>query len=112
MGPIKYIQSLPSKNIRGLLLEALNYWFSIPTDILDRIEGIISSLHDASLLLDDIEDQSPLRRGQPAAYCIFGHAQTINSANYVYVKAVEAIYYLKNDESHQAFLGTNFIYGN
>ena len=48
-------------------------------------------LHNASLLLDDIEDGSERRRGVPAAHKVFGEALTINSANYVYFVALEKV---------------------
>lgn len=34
--------------------------------------------------VDDIEDNSKLRRGVPVAHSIYGVASTINAANYVY----------------------------
>ena len=37
-----------------------------------RIGEIVQMLHNASLLLDDIEDNSILRRGIPVAHKIFG----------------------------------------
>lgn len=49
----------------------------------------IGSLHNASLLIDDIEDSSKLRRGVPVAHSIYGVANTINCANYVYFLALE-----------------------
>ena len=49
----------------------------------------IGSLHNASLLVDDIEDSSKLRRGVPVAHSIYGVANTINCANYVYFLALE-----------------------
>jgi geranylgeranyl diphosphate synthase type 3 len=45
--------------------------------------------------VDDVEDNSDLRRGVPVAHNIFGTAQTINSANYVYFQALEEIQKLK-----------------
>ena len=48
-------------------------------------------LHNASLLLDDIEDSSILRRGIPVAHKIYGEASTINSANYVMFIALERV---------------------
>ena len=39
--------------------------------------------------IDDIEDNSKLRRGNPVAHSIYGVAQTINSANYMYFLALE-----------------------
>ncbi|KAL2842929.1 isoprenoid synthase domain-containing protein [Aspergillus pseudoustus] len=90
-GPIKYLEALPSKNVRGLLIETVGSWFKIPPATLDRIESIICDLHNTSLLLDDIQDQSPLRRGKPAPHRIFGTAQTINSATFLYVRAVREV---------------------
>lgn len=40
--------------------------------------------HTSSLLIDDIEDGSQLRRGQPAAHVVFGMPLTLNAANYIY----------------------------
>ncbi len=37
--------------------------------------------------VDDIEDNSRLRRGVPVAHSIYGVASTINTANYVYFQA-------------------------
>jgi geranylgeranyl diphosphate synthase type 3 len=46
--------------------------------------------------IDDVEDSSVLRRGIPVAHNIFGTAQTINSANYVYFLALQEIQQLHN----------------
>ena len=42
--------------------------------------------------IDDIQDNSPLRRGSPVANSVFGIAQTINSANYVYFQAQKELF--------------------
>jgi geranylgeranyl diphosphate synthase, type III len=44
--------------------------------------------------IDDIQDSSVLRRGAPSAHTVFGPAQTINSANYVYFLAMQELYKL------------------
>lgn len=41
--------------------------------------------------IDDVEDDSVLRRGAPAAHHIYGIPQTINCANYVYFLALAEI---------------------
>lgn len=41
--------------------------------------------------VDDVEDDSQLRRGVPVAHKIFGVPQTINSANYVYFLAYKQL---------------------
>lgn len=57
------------------------------------IFAFLSSLlvSNAFLLIriDDVEDNSILRRGIPVAHNIFGTAQTINTANYVYFLALQ-----------------------
>lgn len=104
MAPISYLECLPSKNIRGILIEGLSSWFTIPQDTLDRIERIISNIHNASLLIDDIEDGSPLRRGRPAVYRVFGRAQTINSANFLWVTTTEEAFHF-NKNSQEVVIG-------
>ncbi|RWS20308.1 geranylgeranyl pyrophosphate synthase-like isoform X1, partial [Leptotrombidium deliense] len=70
---------------------AFNYWLNIPEETCRKIEDIVEMLHNASLLIDDIEDNSVLRRGIPVAHNIFGIGPTINCANYVYFLALEKI---------------------
>ena len=49
--------------------------------------------------VDDIEDDSQLRRGHPVAHKIYGIAQTINTANYVYFLAYQELFALRRDMS-------------
>jgi geranylgeranyl pyrophosphate synthase len=42
-------------------------------------------------MLEDIENNSPLRRGHPAAHMLYGAAQTINAANYLFVEALNTV---------------------
>lgn len=41
--------------------------------------------------MDDVEDNSELRRGIPVAHHVYGVPQTINTANYVYFLAVQEL---------------------
>lgn len=65
-----------------MLIAAFNIWLNVPKSKLDVITRVIDMVHNASLMLDDIEDDSELRRGKPAAHRVFGIPQTINSASY------------------------------
>ncbi|GKZ29620.1 hypothetical protein AbraIFM66950_005774 [Aspergillus brasiliensis] len=80
--PYEYLTSSPSKHFRNHLIDALQEWYKLPQASLAIISGITTLLHEASLMLDDIQDDSPLRRGKPAVHTIFGVGQTINSACY------------------------------
>ncbi|KFY96141.1 hypothetical protein V498_02873 [Pseudogymnoascus sp. VKM F-4517 (FW-2822)] len=100
----RYIQSLRSKNIRGRLVDAFNIWFQLPEERVGLIKAIINDIHNASLLLDDIQDDSTLRRGSAAAHCIFGPAQCINSATYMVVQAATRIHHTNSPQTMGAFL--------
>ena len=44
----------------------------VPLDKVSAIGSIVQMLHNASLLVDDIQDNSILRRGIPVAHKIYG----------------------------------------
>nr|CAI5847949.1 unnamed protein product [Callosobruchus analis] len=97
--PVSYILQVPGKNIRSKLARAFNYWLLIPEEKLNQITDIVHILHNASLLIDDIQDNSILRRGIPVAHSIYGIASTINSANYTSFIALERVMDLKHPEA-------------
>lgn len=96
VGPFEYLFAHPGKDIRTLLVNSFNAWLGVPQESLDVITKVVGMLHTASLLVDDVEDNSSLRRGVPVAHSIFGTAQTINSANYIYFCALQELQKLKN----------------
>lgn len=69
-------------------MDALNLWCGLPDVTLSAIEKVVDGLHTASLMLDDIEDGSSLRRGHPAAHAVFGVAQTINAGSFAIIEAI------------------------
>lgn len=96
LGPYDYMDSNPGKDIRSALIAAFNAFLHVPQSSLDSITKVVAMLHTSSLLIDDVEDNSLLRRGIPVAHSIFGTAQTINSANYVYFLALQELQKLTN----------------
>lgn len=53
-------------------------------------------IHAGSLMIDDIQDHSAMRRGGPAIHTTYGEAETINTANWLYFLP------LKTLENHPA----------
>jgi len=102
--PFRYLLEVPGKNVRGQLVDAFNSWLKIPDEKVKAIKEVIGSLHTASLLIDDIEDNSKLRRGVPVAHLIYGVPSTINTANYVYFQAMEQCYKLGNTKAIEVFI--------
>ncbi|PWY89787.1 terpenoid synthase [Aspergillus heteromorphus CBS 117.55] len=73
--PLRYLLEQSGKDFRGTLIRAFNEWLQIPTRKVEIITRIVELLHTSSLLIDDIEDSSELRRGLPVAHSsIYGHA--------------------------------------
>ncbi|KAL4816983.1 isoprenoid synthase domain-containing protein [Aspergillus spinulosporus] len=72
-------------------IDGLNVWLVLPDHRVNQQKSIAQTLHNASLMLDDIEDHSPLRRGRPATHTIFGTEQTINSASYLLTDAMQKV---------------------
>ncbi|KZL78881.1 polyprenyl synthetase [Colletotrichum incanum] len=102
-GPFDYLSALPGKDFRAQLIQAFNVWLEVPQESIDVITNVVGMLHTASLLIDDVEDSSSLRRGLPVAHNIFGVAQTINSANYIYFCALQELQRLKNPKTISIF---------
>jgi geranylgeranyl diphosphate synthase type 3 len=102
-GPYDYLFAHPGKDIRAQLIAAFNEWLDVPAPSLEIITKVVGMLHTASLLVDDVEDSSLLRRGIPVAHSIFGTAQTINSANYVYFCALQELQKLGNPKSLEIY---------
>lgn len=50
----------------------------------DRLLLIPELLHNGTLMVDDVEDGSGLRRGEPATHVKFGIAMAVNAGNYLY----------------------------
>ena len=69
------------------------------------IKKLASDLVAINCRVDDVEDNSNLRRGYPVAHSIFGIAQTINSANYIYFCALKELSKLKNKETLAIYTG-------
>ncbi|KAK7911044.1 gibberellin cluster-GGPP-synthase [Apiospora marii] len=97
--PYDYLSSLPSKNVREKAIDAFNVWFQVPPEKLASIKLTTQLLHNASLMLDDLEDGSHLRRGQPSTHTIFGAGQTVNAANYQILRALQEVQRLGGAES-------------
>lgn len=93
LAPYLYLAQLAgnNNNMRYRFLVAFNMrFFKIDnTQVLSEIGDIIAIFHNASLLIDDIEDSLELRRGHPCAHTKYGVPLTINSGNLMYFVALQ-----------------------
>ncbi len=73
----------------------------------------VELLHNFSLIHDDIQDKSPLRRGRPAVWKVWGIPQAINAGDAMFTLAHQALSGLQASlpaalvlEAHQIFQAT------
>ncbi len=93
LNPVREMLERPSKNFRGDLvrlgfdLARSSSAQDASTAELEQIavcSEIIELLHAGSLIVDDIEDQSPMRRGKPTLHQIYSLPVALNSGNWLY----------------------------
>lgn len=85
LAPILDLYSRPSKNFRSSLVDMAFLICGGQSDNPQKliICSLIEALHSGSLLLDDLQDQSVVRRGHPALHLIHGSANTLNAASWL-----------------------------
>ncbi|BCS00387.1 bifunctional terpene synthase/polyprenyl synthetase family protein [Aspergillus luchuensis] len=104
MAPYEYTRSTPGKKMMSKFIECLRTWFNLPDTSATVIDHVTDMIFQSTLMIDDIEDDSMLRRGKPAAHLVFGKSQTINSATYLFAKASRDLDQLQQDACKTAFL--------
>jgi geranylgeranyl pyrophosphate synthase len=97
------------KRLRATLLERA-YAFSggrsaAPQLVVDAVE----MLHAGALVIDDFEDGSLTRRGQPALHRVIGPARAVNAGNWMYFRALELAAMAAENPSGSAALVGRFI---
>ncbi|XP_045513374.1 geranylgeranyl pyrophosphate synthase-like [Pieris brassicae] len=87
--PYSHIIQVKSKGIRNRIAEAFNHWLKIPNEKMKEIIDIMTMCHNGTLILDDIQDDIGVRRGIPAAHCVYGVPMASNTAINIIVLAME-----------------------
>lgn len=78
------------KRFRAALVE-LSYWIGGGVAVFPRrLTDAIEMLHAGSLIIDDIEDGSELRRGEQTLHRQVGLPLALNTGNWMYFRALES----------------------
>lgn len=85
LGPAHEFLRRPGKRFRGRLVEmcwrlAGGAAKAMPAEL----PLVVELLHAGSLIVDDIEDGSTMRRGAPALHHVYGTALALNTGNWMY----------------------------
>ncbi|KAJ3653044.1 hypothetical protein Zmor_018962 [Zophobas morio] len=93
------LPGLEYRNLMRRLYRSYNFWVRCPKDR-QRIFGDIgNTFHNISIVLDDIEDGTVLRRGIPAAHMVYGVALSVQATIYnAFLLFQSLLQHLKDNE--------------
>jgi geranylgeranyl diphosphate synthase type 3 len=77
--PVKYYKEIKGKDTRKAICNILGMYLGVEKKDIDNIDQIISIIHNASLVIDDIQDNSVLRRNRLCAHLKYGVGMAINA---------------------------------
>ncbi|XP_038221315.1 geranylgeranyl pyrophosphate synthase-like [Zerene cesonia] len=83
--PYTHVIQIASKGLRKRIAEAFNHWLRLPEETMREVVDIIQMYSDCSLILDDIQDNITVRRGLPAAHCVYGVPWAVNTSVHVFM---------------------------
>jgi len=84
-----YIVNSGGKRLRPLLVLLSAKAFNYQGDVHYLLAAIIEFIHTATLLHDDVVDESDLRRGSETANALFGNAASVLVGDFLYSRAFE-----------------------
>jgi geranylgeranyl pyrophosphate synthase len=86
--PVLDVIDRPSKALRAGLVARCFELAGGRGQCPDELSAIVEVLHAGSLVIDDIEDCSTLRRGRPALHTLHGVPVALNAGNWMYFWAL------------------------
>ncbi|HRG63472.1 MAG TPA: polyprenyl synthetase family protein [Burkholderiales bacterium] len=85
----EYIIAAGGKRIRPLLTMLCGKLLGNDSDLLYKIAAMVEYIHTATLLHDDVVDESGLRRGRATANAVFGNAASVLVGDFIYTRAFQ-----------------------
>ena len=89
--PVNYYKRQKGKNIRKVLCDLFGKLLGVSETNIELINEITNDFHNASLVIDDIEDNGTLRRNEPCAHLKYGTPLSINAGYYSIFKSLTQI---------------------
>ncbi|MBI1890011.1 MAG: octaprenyl diphosphate synthase [Burkholderiales bacterium] len=85
----EYIISAGGKRIRPMLVLLLAQAYGYRGTAHHTLAAVVEFIHTATLLHDDVVDESSLRRGRETANALFGNAASVLVGDFVYSRAFQ-----------------------
>ncbi len=84
-----YIVGAGGKRLRPILVLLASGHFSADPDKARELSAVIEFIHTATLLHDDIVDESSMRRGKQTANAVFGSAASVLVGDFLYSRSFQ-----------------------
>lgn len=91
-----YIINSGGKRIRPLITVLVAQAIDAYNPDITKLAAIIEFIHTATLLHDDVVDESDLRRGEKTANALFGNAASVLVGDFLYTRSFEMMTELEN----------------
>lgn len=92
----EYIISAGGKRIRPQLVLLVAKAFNYKGEAHHTLAAVIEFIHTATLLHDDVVDESSMRRGRQTANALFGNAASVLVGDFIYTRAFQMMVSLDN----------------
>lgn len=89
LSPFSYVGSMKGKGMRMHIIKAFGKIIGATEERIKFVQEIIGISHNASLVIDDIEDKSKLRRGCKTAHELYGIPLAINAGVFATTLCIE-----------------------
>ncbi|MCY4443802.1 MAG: polyprenyl synthetase family protein [Proteobacteria bacterium] len=93
-----------AKHVRPLLFLLCTKLLNYSGDERIKVAVICEYIHVASLLHDDVVDESKIRRGKPACHVVWDKATSVLVGDYIYARACELISEVESHSKINGFL--------
>jgi len=91
-----YIINSGGKRIRPLIAVLAAKALNVHDEKITKLAAIIEFIHTATLLHDDVVDESDLRRGEKTANALFGNAASVLVGDFLHTRSFQMMAELKN----------------
>ncbi|AGH80390.1 octaprenyl-diphosphate synthase [Psychromonas sp. CNPT3] len=91
-----YIVNSGGKRIRPLITILAAKALNVHSEKITKLAAIIEFVHTATLLHDDVVDESDLRRGKKTANALFGNAASVLVGDFLYTRSFQMMSELQN----------------
>ncbi|KAJ3645844.1 hypothetical protein Zmor_023470 [Zophobas morio] len=112
---IVHTSKMPNKSMAPKLIEALNFWFKLPNDKLDKVINIFRLIQATNNTIIDVSENAMARNGKSTANSVYSLADALNSSYYCCFLILERLRDLENFEAvkfgNEYFLDSSKGYG-